>query len=90
MIPAVPILVISFFFLIIIIFNACSLKNSQKFFMQCLPLYTLTLLSMPLNDDIVDMEKLDGICSLTFVVDDFSGFYWHSSSFSSKVQDLQK
>ena len=55
--------------------------------MQSLPLYTLSLF---LYLDIVDNEKLDGICSLTFVVDDFSGFYWHSSSFSSKVQDLQK
>ena len=58
--------------------------NSQNFFMQCLPLYTLTLLSMPLNDDIVDMEKLDGICSLTFVVDNFSGLFLHPSIISIK------
>ena len=39
------------------------------FFIQSLPLYTSYLFSMLLNDDIVDIEKLDGIYSPAFVVD---------------------
>ena len=34
---------------------------------------------MLLNDDIVDIEKPGGICSLTFVVDEFSGLFLHPS-----------
>ena len=30
---------------------------------------------MLLNEDIADIEKPDGICSLTFVVDKFSGLF---------------
>ena len=37
---------------------------------------------MLLNEDIVGIEKLDGICSLTFVVDEFSRLLSHSSIFS--------
>ena len=50
------------------IFIACSLKDSQNFFMQSLSLYTSYLFSMLLNHDIVDIEKPDGICSLTAIV----------------------
>ena len=39
--------------------------------MQSLPLYTSCLFSMLLNDDIVDIEKPDGLCSLIFVVNEF-------------------
>ena len=56
-------------------FIACSLKNSQNFFRQSLPLYTSSLFFMLLNEGIVDIEKPDGICSLTFVVDEFSGLF---------------
>ena len=35
---------------------------------------------MALNDDIADMEKANGICSLTFVADNFS----HPSTFPIK------
>ena len=35
-----------------------------------------------LSDDIVDMEKPDGICSLTFAADEFSGLFLHLSIFS--------
>ena len=48
--------------------NACSLKDSQNFLMQSLPLYTSWLSSMLLNDDIVDIKKSDGICSPYFVI----------------------
>ena len=63
---------------------ACSLKDSQNFFIQFLPLHTSCLFSMLLNDDIVDIEKPDGICSLTVVVDEFSGLFLHPSIFSVK------
>ena len=52
--------------------------------MQSLTLYTLCLFSIHLIDDIVDIEKPDGICSLTFVVDDFSGLFSHPSIFTIK------
>ena len=83
MIPAALLLIISFFFFLeLIIFIACSLKDSQNFFIQSLPLYASCLFSMLLNEDIIDLEKPDGICSLTFVVDEFSGLLFHPSIFS--------
>ena len=39
---------------------------------------------MSINDDIVDTEKFDGICLLTFVKDDFSGLFLHPSVFFIK------
>ena len=30
---------------------------------------------MLLNEDIADIEKPDGLCSLTFAVDEFSGLF---------------
>ena len=62
----------------------CSLKDSQNFFMQSLPLYTSCLFSMLLNDDTVDIEKPDGICLHTFHVYAFSGLFLHPSIFSIK------
>ena len=72
-----PLLLITSFFPIFkkFIFIVCSLKCSQNAFIQFLPLYTACLFSMLLNGDIVDIEKRDGICWLTFVVDKFSGRY---------------
>ena len=32
---------------------------------------------MLFNDNIVDVEKSDGICLATFVVDEFSGLFVH-------------
>ena len=37
---------------------------------------------MLLNEDAVDIEKPDRICSLTFAVDEFSGLFLHPSIFS--------
>ena len=37
-----------------------------------------------LNENIVDIEKPDGICLLTFVVDEFSGLSLHLSVFFIK------
>ena len=39
---------------------------------------------MSLNNNIVDTESPDGICSSTFVVDDFSGLLLHPPNFSIK------
>ena len=39
---------------------------------------------MLLNDDIVDIAKPDGICSLTFFADEVSGLFLHPSNFSIK------
>ena len=39
---------------------------------------------MLLNDNIVDIAKPDGIFSLSFVVDEFSGLFLHLSVFSIK------
>ena len=43
-----------------------------------------------LNDDIVDIEKPDGICSLSFVLDEFGGLFLHPSTFLLNIQDRQK
>ena len=37
---------------------------------------------MLLKEDIVDIEKPDGICSLTFDADEFSELFLHPSIFS--------
>ena len=42
------------------------------------------LFSMVLNDNIIDIEKLEGICSLTFVADEFSGLFSFPSIFFIK------
>ena len=78
--PAALLLITSFFFFKLIIFIACSLKNSQNFFIQSLPLYKSCVFSMLLKKDVA--EKPDGICSLTFHVDEFSGLLLHSPMFS--------
>ena len=36
---------------------------------------------MLLNEDIADIEKPDGICSLTFVIDELLGLFLHSLIF---------
>ena len=72
MIPALCLLITFFFYFKQIIFIACSLKDSKNFFVQSLPLYLPLLFSLLLDDHNVDNEKLDGICSPTFI-DDFPG-----------------
>ena len=73
-----------FFFLNLVIFISCSCKNSQNFFMQSLPLPHACLFSMLLNDDIEDIEKGDGICFPTVVVNEFSGLFLQTSIFFVK------
>ena len=41
-------------------------------------------MTVPLNDDIVHIDKPDGICSPTFVVNECSGRFLHPSIFSIK------
>ena len=60
----------------------CSLTDSQNFSIQYLPLYKSCLFSMLLNEDIVDIEKPDGICLLIFVADEFLKLFLHPSIFS--------
>ena len=50
-------------------------------FLLSLPLY-ISLFYMLLNDNIVNIEKPDGICSLTFVLNTFSLLFLHPSIFS--------
>ena len=45
---------------------------------------TSCLFSLLLNEDVVDIGKPDGICSLTFVADEVSGLLLHPSIFSYK------
>ena len=61
MIPAALLLVTFFFFLKLFISNECSLKDSRNLSIQSLPLYTSSLFSVFLNDDIVDIEEHDRI-----------------------------
>ena len=82
MIPTALLLIASFFLFEIIIFIVCSLKNSNNFFIESFSLHRSCLFSVLLNEEIVDVEKPDGICSLTFVVDEFSGLFLHPSIFS--------
>ena len=51
---------------------------------------TSCLFSMLLNEDIVDIGKPDGICSLTFVVDKFLGLFYIHQSFVLNIKDLHK
>ena len=57
--------------------------------MQYSPLYISYLFSTSLIEDIVDIRKSDGICSLFFVLDDQDNFFI-DQSFLSKIQDLHK
>ena len=83
-IPANYLLIISFFSFLNQFFSFRVLLRIRKTFMQSLPLNTSCLFRTPLNDNIVDTEKPDGIYSPTFVADNFSGLFLHPSIFSLK------
>ena len=40
------------------------------------------LFSMLQSEDIADIVKPDGMCSLTYILDEFSGLFLHTSVFS--------
>ena len=83
MIPAGLLPIIPFFFFLkLIILIVYFLKNSQNIFMQSLSIYASCLFSVLLNENIVDIEKSDGICWLTFAADDFLGLLLYLSIFS--------
>ena len=50
--------------------------------MQCSPLYTLCLFSIPSNVHILDIEYSQGMCSPIFIADDFVGLLLYTSIFS--------
>ena len=45
---------------------------------------------MLLKKDVVDIGKPDGVCSLTFDVDEFSELIYVNQSFLLRSQDLHK
>ena len=45
---------------------------------------------MLLKKDVVDIGKPDGVCSLTFDVDEFSELIYVNQSFLLRTQDLHK
>ena len=49
--------------------------------MQSSPQYTVCLFSILLNAQFVDIEYPQGICSLIFFVEEFSGLFAHPSIF---------
>ena len=59
-----------------------SLKDSKNFFRQSLSLYTSCLFYMLLDDNIVEIEKPEGMCWPAFAVDKFSGLFILLSAFS--------
>ena len=63
---------------------ACAPKGSENFLMQSLPMYTLWLCSIFLNDDAVNIGKPDRTYTLVFVLDEFSGLFLHPSIFFIK------
>ena len=67
-----------------IFYIACSLKYSQNVFIYYLPLYTSCLFYMLLNGNIVNIEKPDRVCSLNFVIDEFTGLFLRPSTFTIK------
>ena len=74
------------------IFIACSLEDSQKLSCNLYLCIRHAFYSMFINDNIIYIEKPDGICSPNFVVNDFSELVLHQSSvnFLSKIQGWHK
>ena len=68
----------------------CSINDSQHFFMPYWPLYTSSLLSRLLNDNIVDTKKPNEVCLLTFYVDGISRLFLHPWIFSTKHSGCAK
>ena len=64
------------------IFAACSLMKVQNFFIESFPRYKVCLFSLLSKAHVVEVEYLQGICSSTFGVEDFSRLFVHPSIFS--------
>ena len=67
----------------------CSLKDSQNLFKQYLPLYT-SCFSVLLNEDIVHIEKPDGIFLLILLKMNFQDYFYIHQSFLLYIQDMHK
>ena len=67
----------------------CSLNDSQNLFKQYLPLYT-SCFSVLLNEDIVDIEKPDGIFLLILLKMNFQHYFYIHQSFLLYIQDMNK
>ena len=65
----------------------CSLKDSQTFFTQFFPLYTLYLFFMLSNDNIVDTKKPDEIIHLLLLWINFQDYFCIHHSFLLNIQD---
>ena len=74
------------FFKVLIVSIVWSFNGLQNVFIQSSSLYTSWVFFMLLNDNIVEIEKRDEISSVTFVVDDFSELFLHSSTFNWKFK----
>ena len=74
------------FFSNLIIFVACSFKELHKFFIQSSPGYKLCLFSALSKVHIVDIVYSQGISSLVFVVEYFSGLFGHLSIFEQRFK----
>ena len=81
-IPAGRLLMIAFFFSKLITLIACSLQDSQNVFIQSSPPYTSCLFSIPSNVHTKDTEYPQGICSPTFVMDDYYSKLFLTSIYS--------
>ena len=82
MIPAVLLLITSFFLFKIKYLHYLFSQGFTNLFYAIFTSITLCLFSMLLNDDIVDIENADRICWLTFNVEKLSRLFLHSSIFS--------
>ena len=67
----------------LITFVACSLRELQNVFVQSFSRYKPCLISISSKALIADNEYPQGICSPTFVVEDFFHLFAH---FQSKIQ----
>ena len=70
--------------------HALSQEFTTLFHIQFLSLHISFLFSILLHENIVDIGKPDGICLLTFVVDEFSELISHPSIFFIILHDLHK
>ena len=79
MILAAHLLIISFFFFLkLFIFIA----YTENLSIEPLPLFTICLSSVLLNEDIADIKKPDEISLLTFTLNEISGLFLYPSIFS--------
>ena len=77
MIPATLLLIILFFNYLSSWHALLKIHKSFSYNLYIHLYIHLCYFSMLVNEDIVHIEKPNGICSLTFVADEFSGLFLH-------------